>query len=413
MATVKAPPYYWTQNAFTAFNAICIQQDMFSDEFSTALWQPIRYSQPAITGSTDSNGITMYTSGDGPKVSLIDATGNVLHSWNAPFSKIWGGENFLKSFIPDGRIFVRRAHAFPNGDLLALYETPLNTPNGMGFAKLDRDSNVIWKFDGNCHHDFAVGDDGRIYSLTHQLKTSEHPASQFGPEVNIEDFLTVLSSDGEKLNEFSLLDAFFDSPFFHHYILQREYSGDLLHANTVNFVDHAFATHYKEIDAGDVIVCFRNINLVVAVDPELGKIVWGTAGPWNLPHDPDPLPNGNILIFDNCVCNGTQSYSRIVEFDPRERRVVWAFKGDGKATLRSSIRSSQQRLANGNTIIGESNGGRIVEVDPTGKIVWQFVNPVRGGDAAQQLVPIMTGVARYQREDLPFIEEENLVAMSP
>ena len=410
MAAVKAPPFYWTDNAFKAFNAICIQQEMFSDQYPSPLWQPIRYvDQDVTTGSTDADAITLFTAGDGPDVKLVDSQGNNLHTWNASFSSIWGNQDFMKSIVPDERIFVRRAHVFSNGDLLALYETPLNTPNGMGFARLDRNSNVVWSFDGNCHHDFTVGDDGKIFVLTHQLKASDHPKCIFGTEVNIEDFLTILSSDGKPLKEFSLLDAFFDSPFYRHYILQREHTGDLLHANTVNFVQQEFASHYDEIDAGDVMVCYRNLNLVVVVDPENGQIVWGTSGPWHFPHDPDPLANGNILIFDNCVCDGLQSHSRIVEFDPRLRRVVWSFKGDSSTTLRSDIRSSQQRLANGNTLIGESNGGRILEVDADGNLVWQFVNPTRGGKN-QELVPIMTGVERYQRRELPFIEQQSIVA---
>ena len=33
----------------------------------------------------------------------------------------------------------------------------------------------------------------------------------------------------------------------------------------------------------------------------------------------------------------------------------------------------------GNTLIDESNAGRLVEVTPEGQIVWEYFNPVRGG----------------------------------
>jgi archaeosine-15-forming tRNA-guanine transglycosylase len=44
------------------------------------------------------------------------------------------------------------------------------------------------------------------------------------------------------------------------------------------------------------------------------------------------------------------------------------------------VRGDQQRLTNGNTLITESEGGRILEIAPDGEIVWEFINPVRNDD---------------------------------
>ena len=41
----------------------------------------------------------------------------------------------------------------------------------------------------------------------------------------------------------------------------------------------------------------------------------------------------------------------------------------------SNERGSNQRLANGNTMITESDRGRVFEVTPGGDVVWQFLNP--------------------------------------
>lgn len=412
LGALKTTPYYWTEDALTAFNAICSQQEMFADEFPSALWELSRYDsseQRPLSPSAGNSGYTLYTSGAGAEVFLIDHAGQPVHSWHAPFSQVWKNAALMKWIIPDERVFVRRAHIFPNGDLLALYETPLNTPNGMGFAKLDRDSNVIWEFDGNCHHDFALHEDGTIFVLTHELKASEHPLSIFGHQVNIEDFLTVLSQDGKLIKQFSLLDAFYDSPLYRHNILQREHTGDLLHANTVNLVPASFAAHHAGVSEGDLMICFRNVNLVAVINPQSEQIVWTSSGPWHFPHDPDPLDNGNLLIFDNIVCDGLQAHSRVVEYDPRTKQVVWSFNGDEQTVLRSDIRSTQQRLDNGNTLICESDGGRMLEVDSQGRIVWEFVNPVRGGEH-KQLIPIMAGVTRYQPTQVPFVNRQVAIA---
>lgn len=68
------------------------------------------------------------------------------------------------------------------------------------------------------------------------------------------------------------------------------------------------------------------------------------------------------------------------------------------AARSSLIRASQERLANGNTLITESSGGRILEVTPAGEIVWQFVNPVRGGEQNDRL-PIICWAQRLDPRD--------------
>ena len=79
--------------------------------------------------------------------------------------------------------------------------------------------------------------------------------------------------------------------------------------------------------------------------------------------------------------------------------IVWQYAGTAEWPFESLIRASQQRLANGNTLITESSGGRILEVTPAGEIVWQFVNPVRGGEDNDRL-PIICWAQRLDPNDL-------------
>lgn len=64
------------------------------------------------------------------------------------------------------------------------------------------------------------------------------------------------------------------------------------------------------------------------------------------------LPNGNILFNTG---NGVKEVTR-------DKKIV--FQYDSKGDIYAC-----QRLANGNTFIGESNAGRLLEVAPDGKIV--------------------------------------------
>jgi hypothetical protein len=41
--------------------------------------------------------------------------------------------------------------------------------------------------------------------------------------------------------------------------------------------------------------------------------------------------------------------------------------------------------------------GRVIEIAPNGDIMWEFVNPVRGGDGDRR-IPIIFGVQRIDPE---------------
>jgi hypothetical protein len=57
--------------------------------------------------------------------------------------------------------------------------------------------------------------------------------------------------------------------------------------------------------------------------------------------------------------------------------IVWSYGGTAEAPLESALRSWVQRLSNGNTLIVETDGGRVIEVTREGNIVWEYLNPAR------------------------------------
>ena len=91
-----------------------------------------------------------------------------------------------------------------------------------------------------------------------------------------------------------------------------------------------------------------------------------------------------------------------MEFNPATGAIEWEYAGTDDAPLRSDIRSCQQRLANGNVLINESDHGRLLEVTRDGEIVWEFVHPVRGGED-DRLVPVVSSALRYDVSELPFL----------
>ena len=137
----------------------------------------------------------------------------------------------------------------------------------------------------------------------------------------------------------------------------------------------------------------REISTIVLVDLESEQIVWALSGSWLRQHDAEFLPNGNLLLFDNEGNPSGPGISRVIEMNPVTQEVVWSYGSKENEMLDSVARSTQNRLANGNTLIVESLAGRLLEVTPEGDIVWEFINPVRGG-AEQDRIPIIFWVER-------------------
>ena len=81
-----------------------------------------------------------------------------------------------------------------------------------------------------------------------------------------------------------------------------------------------------------------------------------------------------------------RDYSRVLEIDPVAMKIVWQYTPTEAGFLApmdsnrfySPFISGMQRLPNGNTLITEGSDGRVFEVTPDHKIVWEFVSPYKG-----------------------------------
>ena len=370
------------------------------DVYQSDLWYPARTEARGVsiidTERTE-QGVTLYTSGHEAAAYLISMDGEVLHKWQRPFSAVWDESAAVKHPQPDSHVYMRKARLDANGDLLAIYEGAGDTPYGYGLVKLDKDSNVIWSYLQPAHHDFDLAPDGRIFVLTQEIIDEPLPQLAHLASPRLDDFVVILSSDGEELKKMPLLDIVEQSDYRQ---LLWEISSfalaDALHTNSVHVITEQEAERFRFGTAGQLLVSFREPSAIGVIDINEGKLVWAAKGYWTGQHDPHILENGNILVFDNRGnFRKPEGRSRVLEFNPETMEIVWQYAGTADSPLDSDIRSYSQRLRNGNTLITESNGGRILEVALDGSIVWEYTNPVRGGpDNAK--IPI---ICKAQRLD--------------
>lgn len=385
------------RQAFQGGAALYDKATRYNDPLGTDLWRPARTSQTGVVrhdAAAALNGVTLYSSGHDQRAFLMDMDGKVLHEWAMPFSRLWDKTAAVKNPQKDDHVYIEKAHVFPNGDLLALYAAVGDTPWGYGLVKLDRDSNVIWKYLGHAHHDFAVDGAGHVHVLTQEISNEKLPGFDYLRPPRIDDFLVELSPDGKELGKVWLTGALARSPGGKRLNMSPWYaragSGDYLHTNSVDIITRPIPG-VPASRPGQALLSFREINAVGLLDPQAEQIVWLKTGSWMRQHDADLLANGHLLLFDNEGDLSTTGASRVLEIDPATEAIVWSYGGREDEPLESIVRSSQDRLANGNTLVVESDAGRVIEVTPDGRIVWEFINPVRGeGDR----IPIIFWVER-------------------
>jgi hypothetical protein len=187
--------------------------------------------------------------------------------------------------------------------------------------------------------------------------------------------------------------------------------GDWFHMNCISWLGPN--RHY---DAGDkrfhpdnIIMDGRQTNIIAIIERKTGKIVWQlgpyftatkalrTIGQIIGQHHAHLIPRGlpgegNLLVYDNGgaagygapnptsldgVSNAKRDFSRVLELDPVTLEIKWQYPapGPGMGRLYSAFVCSAQRLPNGNTLITEGSGGRIIEVTPEKETVWEYVSP--------------------------------------
>jgi hypothetical protein len=219
------------------------------------------------------------------------------------------------------------------------------------------------------HHDLAVLPSGDIVVLTRKAQVV--PAIDDETPV-LEDFISILGPDGRReVAPLSLLEALDRSPFQALWQDVRARAAATSCTRTRSTCStRTAADAVPAFRAGNLLVSSRALSFLAVVDPvraarSSGRCRARSAGQ----HDPRLLPNGHLLLFDNC---GRGEASTVVELDPAKRphavgvprhgrvAVLLAFLRDGRAP--GEREHADHRVGR----------GRAFEVTPAGEIVWEF-----------------------------------------
>lgn len=306
-------------------------------------------------------GINLWVSAHAPEAYLMDSNGTVRHTWTCSLKKAWPDFTIPDSIRDDSGTHFRRVFVYPNGDLLAIFEN-------IGILKLDKSSNLLWAYQGNCHHAMDVAADGNIVVLANRVDTDESSGKKVWTR---NPTICQLAPDGKELRVIDVLECFRTS-LYRPLLDTMRSTGDIFHTNTIKILDGKNADRSPAFQAGNLLICSRQLSCIAIIDPAKGEVVWALSGMWQGPHEPTLLDNGNMLIFDN---RRYEDRSQVLEFDPFTQKIVWRYAGTDDDPLWSAACGLAQRLPNGNTLITETQGARVIEVTPSAEVVWAFVNP--------------------------------------
>lgn len=130
---------------------------------------------------------------------------------------------------------------------------------------------------------------------------------------------------------------------------------------------------------GDLLVSLRTPSLVFVVDPTSLEVKWTASTPFLHQHDPDFLGDGWIGVFDNNqdpTPRGTMlGGSRIVALSLNTDSMKTLFPTARSEPFYTATAGHWQTLDNGNYLLTEARAGRVVEVAPSGRTVWEWIHP--------------------------------------
>lgn len=125
----EAFPARYVTNAYRGGQALINKVRAANEPFPGALWQTARRTARGVTiqdPARSSRAPTLYAVGHDQRALLVAPSGEILNESHLPFSEVWDSGAALADPQPDALIYYRKAHLYPNGDLLVIYRRPVS-----------------------------------------------------------------------------------------------------------------------------------------------------------------------------------------------------------------------------------------------------------------------------------------------
>ena len=310
------------------------------------------------------NGYTYFESRSDKRILGVDMEGEIVFNLQV-IDRLWPGQ--MNGF-----------EVLDDGNILFLYQ-------GRRLVVDVSDNSVLYQ-DGHPggHHDLTKTPMDTILWIQEQWFQVDYepwmPQNTLAGDVIMETDMATQ----QIIWEWHLRDHLDPIEHHHHTIANVGLQGarDWSHGNTVQFIPDYV---YQEQTYDAVLFNSRHLNTFWVIDHATGDVLWscGEHGMFGSPEPPDELlfshahqvtllDNGNVIMFDNGNDRIPQ-YSRALELhvDPvaQVAQEVWTYTEPG---MYDYWGGDADKLPNGNVLIADVEKGRIIEVTPSGEIVWEM-----------------------------------------
>jgi Arylsulfotransferase (ASST) len=357
-------------------------------------YQPTDRTETVVSHrpSAFSEGLTLVsglTKEGNLEVKVLTRDGEALHRWRIDwFDGFWPDPSHIPAEdLPRKRpaTIINGIALLKNGDLVVNLDL-------LGMVRVGLCGNVVWRLPYQTHHALHVDETENIW-VAGQKRIRERAPDLPGYQPPFVEFTVLkVTPGGDIVREISIVEVLTKNKL--HGLLymspkdtwsdnwSMEVSGDTLHLNAVEL----FPSHLQPgiFEAGDVMISLRNINAVMVFNPDTLHIKYLSIGKVVRQHDPHFVDGTSISIFDNNnVAPASHApQSRIVVVDARNDHMHVRYAGSSEQPFYTGILGKHQWLPNGNMLITESVKGRAFEIDPEGKLVWEYFHVVDNGRLA-------------------------------
>lgn len=329
--------------------------------------------------------VSSITPDGGLNVQAVRSDGTTAHRWDLGWFRIWPDATHVpKALKPKSApgTEIEGLVLSPNGDLTFNYEN-------LGMVQVDVCGAVKWRLPRLTHHSLIRDEAGDLWApsmIYHQTAVARLP--NHTPPF-LEATVIKVSPEGKVLREISVPDLLLANglPGLLYLSTRDNWStrvdGDTHHLNDID----VFPSTLKPGVAapGDLMISLRNANTILIVDQATLRIKHMVRDRFVRQHDPDFVDGDHITVFDNNNVSDVPGavQSRLIEIDLRTDAVKTLFAGSAKAPFYTRYMGRAQVLPDGNRLLAEAAQGRVIEVAPDGRIVWQYRNLIAPGVAGR------------------------------
>ena len=370
--------YYWrTRPVYTSGSS-----GSWTDSFSFTTGSSLSLTIATIIDeSQNQSGVTVFGAFFNYFSAAVDQTGKEI--WNS------GDNDFVYYSTSDV------------GDVFGCYLLP-GAENNLPGIEISFRGEIIWEEpnDEFLHHDIIRLPNGNYLGIVETSSLGPIPiggwtASFQGLGFQADGVTVEFPWVGDKLVEWDkdTKDVVWSWNVFDHFNMSDydQYGGTWTEAYLSLHYDwtHVNAVIFDE-EESDIYISTRHLSRITKIDYPSGEVLWNlghqmTSGDVNMgtdlgfsfQHSLQKLENGNILTFDNGNLapefRGTdEPVSRAIEISVNgsDASLVWSY--ELPTELFGFASGNTQKLENGNVLITTvGGGGRSLEVNPEGSLIWE------------------------------------------